>query len=455
MTKKLVAMILGVTMLIPAEMASAETKNVPSGYSPIYTVEDLYGINDNMDGKYILMNDINLSETRPGGDWDAGNGWTPIGVNGSDIEYFNGILDGNGYRIEHMTIYGDKTARVLGLFGALNGTVRNLAVTDISITSDYAEECGGIAGWQSGQIDACYVSGTIQIENGRIIGGIGGDMRGDDASVVNCYTDVDITNNDTSSCIGGVIGGMYSGNISTCYAIGNIDSASEECAAITVSDAYKGYSGYSNKCYYAGGQKDPHAKKLSKAQMKSQKCFTGFDFKKVWVVDKYSSYPYPQLRSCMQVRTESIELISEPNKLEYTTADKIDLTGSELKINYEDDYSVTVPLDESMISYKMEEGNQKVKIQYNDCKTSFAIHVKKAKETLKITAKKTKLKIGESFTYKVKYVGNGKVTYTSSNENVVAIQKYTGKARAKKAGTVTITVKAGKLKRTVKVTVKK
>ena len=67
--------------------------------------------------------------------------------------------------------------------------------------------------------------------------------------------------------------------------------------------------------------------------MKSAKCFTGFDFKNTWVVDKNSPYPYPQLQSCMQVRTESIELLSEPDKTSYYTTDKLDLTGSELKIN--------------------------------------------------------------------------------------------------------------------------
>ena len=214
--------------------------------------------------------------------------------------------------------------------------------------------------------------------------------------------------------------------------------------------------GYSKNCYYLGNVTDEYATKLTKAQMKSQKCFTGFDFKDTWVVDKNSSYPYPQLRNCMQVRTESIELVSEPEKLNYTTADKqLDLTGSELKINYEDNYDVTVPLDESMLSYNMKEGNQTVTVKYNNCKTSFDISVKEAKESLKVLSKKQTLKIGDIYTFKVKYVGQGKVQYTSSNSKILSIDKNTGKVKAKKAGKVTITIKAGKITKKLSVNVKK
>lgn len=75
---------------------AASKTEIPEGYTPIKSVDDLYGINNNPEGSYILMNDIDLSQTAAGGKWDFGNRWKPI-------EEFYDTLDGNGYRI--MNIY--------------------------------------------------------------------------------------------------------------------------------------------------------------------------------------------------------------------------------------------------------------------------------------------------------------------------------------------------------------
>ena len=93
-----------------AVQASAETltqspsgehaTTVPEGYTAVRTMEDLYAIRSNPTGKFILMNDIDMSATAPGGEWDGGNGWTPIPT-------FSGILDGNGYALSNMNIYGN------------------------------------------------------------------------------------------------------------------------------------------------------------------------------------------------------------------------------------------------------------------------------------------------------------------------------------------------------------
>ena len=187
--------------------------------------------------------------------------------------------------------------------------------------------------------------------------------------------------------------------------------------------------------------------------MKSQKCFTGFDFKKTWVLDKNSSYPYPQLKDCMQVKVNSIELLSAPKKLKYTTSDKIDFTGSELQIRYEDGYTTTTPLTEEMVTYEMKVGTQTVDIDYLGQTDEFEISVSKAKESLTVTAKKTKLKVGVAYTYKVNYVGNAKVSFESTKPSVLKINKNTGKAVAKKKGTATIIIRAGTLSKKIGVTV--
>ena len=76
---------------------------IPEGYTPIHDIADLYAIRNNRSGNYILMNDIDMSSTAQGGDYDCGTGW-------DSIEEFRGTLDGNGYRIVGMQIFGEPAA---------------------------------------------------------------------------------------------------------------------------------------------------------------------------------------------------------------------------------------------------------------------------------------------------------------------------------------------------------
>ena len=64
-------------------------------YSPIYKAEDLVRIKDNLTGNYWLMRDIDLS------DYDN---WDPIGT---ATKPFSGELQGNGFKIENLSISSD------------------------------------------------------------------------------------------------------------------------------------------------------------------------------------------------------------------------------------------------------------------------------------------------------------------------------------------------------------
>lgn len=482
---KLAIINIGVFMVVflQKDMCMASSLVVPEGYKAIYTVDDLYGINDDLDGKYILMNDLDLSETKQGGELDDGYGWTPIGayeVSDKD-DYidiskcaFGGVFDGNGYRIKNMTIYGSKICpNYLGLFTLIgqDGVVKNLALENVSISmGKYSStSIGGIAGYNNGCINSSYVTGNIYTLYGHNVGGLVGISNSDisRSKISNCYSDVNIELQGESNIFtGGIVGHNISGEIVNCYAIGMIQlSDSEKDMSLKCIGAIAGYDddetdavgwdlGEKN-CYYMGTLSDLCAKRMTKNQMKKKQYFTGFDFKKKWIIDSNSIYAYPQLRTCRQVRTESIELISMPNKLCYYTSDKLDLSGAELQINYENDRSVIVPLTEEILSYKMQEGMQVVNINYNDCTAEFNIEVKKTVESLKFVKKKTKLKVGDIFTFKIKYVGDGTVSYLSSNSSIIKINSKTGKVKAKKAGTANITVKAGNLIRKVKVKVVK
>lgn len=106
--------------------ANAQETSVPDGYTGIYNIADLDGIRNNPSGKYILMRDIDMTEdTKKGGDWDNGMGWTPI-------EEFTGVLDGNGYQIIGMNIYNGY-GRIGFIRRLSGGIIRNLGLRDVTI----------------------------------------------------------------------------------------------------------------------------------------------------------------------------------------------------------------------------------------------------------------------------------------------------------------------------------
>ena len=136
----------------------------------IRTVEDLMAINNDPTASYILMNDIDLSETKKGESLDTGHGWTPI-------KRFSGVLDGNGYRILNLTMYGDVSTISDSQYDG--DSVGGLVDMDVNIESEYGGNFGGICGNvveydydHDAYISKCYVSGSIKSNSEYIhIGG--------------------------------------------------------------------------------------------------------------------------------------------------------------------------------------------------------------------------------------------------------------------------------------------
>lgn len=78
------------------------------------------------------------------------------------------------------------------------------------------------------------------------------------------------------------------------------------------------------------------------------------------------------------------------------------------------------------------------------------------KPYIKFTASKKTIKVGESFTFKAKVYGDSSsIKYSVSNKKIATIDKKTGKLKAKKAGEVVVTVKAGKITKKFTVTITK
>ena len=169
--KKMISMVMAACMLLtlafPAgAVSTGEQTSIPEGYTPVYAIEDLYAIRNYPAANYILMNDIDISETAPGGDWDDGRGWTPIGPK------FTGVFDGNGFSVIGMNINvtslpaGAPTDYYTGLFAKNSGTIKNLAMVggSVYINLMYMNVYyGTIAGYNSGRIENCSSSTAISV----------------------------------------------------------------------------------------------------------------------------------------------------------------------------------------------------------------------------------------------------------------------------------------------------
>lgn len=113
-------------------------------------------------GNYVLQDNIDL-----GGDAeDEDTWWTPL------TDEFTGVLDGLGYTISGLYIDDEEAEDPQGLFGTLNGIVRNLNIENSSITGN--QFVGAIAGinGEEALIENCYNKATVRGTD--YVGGIAG-----------------------------------------------------------------------------------------------------------------------------------------------------------------------------------------------------------------------------------------------------------------------------------------
>lgn len=186
-----------------------EDEALAQGYTLIKTAADLDNIRNNLSGKYILMNDIDLSSY---------SNWIPIG---GDANVFTGELNGNGHVVRNL-----KCSQLYSsLFYGVSGTIKNLGVVDVDITAvtppgtplgtlnAAATLCVGLFG---GTIDNCYSTGDI---NAECASGLVG-MSTNGGTITNSYSEVDVV----GRAVGGLVitSGIGTLNISNCYATGNV-----------------------------------------------------------------------------------------------------------------------------------------------------------------------------------------------------------------------------------------
>ena len=161
---------------------------------------------------FKLMNDIQL----------GGFEWTPIGQFGKDEDdisrRFCGIFNGNGHKIEKLTITkGDDYAGLFGICGT-GSHIEKLHVVDCYVSAKMI--VGGLVGELiNGSISECSVSGNV-IASSECVGGIAGINNG---TIVNSRSSAEVFCNSASAGgIAGVNGDKLMGVIDNCQTTGLI-----------------------------------------------------------------------------------------------------------------------------------------------------------------------------------------------------------------------------------------
>ena len=195
------------------------TVSLAAAKDPGYTIES--------NGSYTVYNAdglMNVAELVNGGKTDinitldknidlTGKGWTPIGTNFDNS--YKGTFDGGGHTITGLTVTTND--QFVGLFGYLNraGTVKNVVMEGIQITSNHMYgSTGGVAGFSWGTIENCSVSGSVS--GTKCVGGVVGAQKAGSITGCSCSATVKGT-----VCVGGVAGEKW-GTMTACYATGNV-----------------------------------------------------------------------------------------------------------------------------------------------------------------------------------------------------------------------------------------
>ena len=189
--------------------------------------EDLGYIYDSNTNTYTVYNAdglMNVAELVNGGKTDinitldknidlTGKDWTPIGT--SFDNSYTGTFDGGGHTITGLTI--TTKDQFVGLFGYLNraGTVKNVVMEGIQITSNHMfGNTGGVAGFSWGTIENCSVSGSVS--GTKCVGGVVGAQKA--GSITGCSSSATVKG---TVDVGGVAGEKW-GSMTACYATGNV-----------------------------------------------------------------------------------------------------------------------------------------------------------------------------------------------------------------------------------------
>lgn len=226
----------------------------------------------------------------------AGQTLTPIG---SVDNAFSGNFDGKKHSISNLTITPvlvDSLARKgTGLFGAFNGNLTKLGLINVNIdVSQYqnSSRVGGLVGeLVSGKVSECYSEGgTINVGGGGWTGGIVGALfMGGSKTVENCYSTTTVM---AGWGQGGIVGSNRGPHkIDKVAFYGTMTKGPAITTVQTGTPGQKEGIPPTNAVYKIAGElSDDHASGINADSLLLQASYPGFDFESVWEIDESAGY---------------------------------------------------------------------------------------------------------------------------------------------------------------------
>lgn len=256
----------------------------PSDPYQISTIEQLQSIQDHYEEHFILVNDIDATETSS---WNTGEGFEPLVAPGRT---FYGSLDGDGHIINGLTINRPATDNV-GLFSEIATEVRNIGLENIDIQGN--NSVGGVVGFSSGAtISNSFVKGTITASSSA-----GGLVGFGNATVRECFTRTNVSG---IIAIGGIMGNTNAnstiidtyaaGELNGTTAIGGLYGSSAGIPIVT--NSY--WDTEVSEVTLVGNPISGGGIGKTTAEMKNESTYVNWDFNYRWDIDpaKNNGYPY-------------------------------------------------------------------------------------------------------------------------------------------------------------------
>ena len=408
-----VMLVTGFVLPVSAAPIIAFANEIPKGFTTINTAEDLEMIRTKPSGKYILMSDIDLSETQEGGSLDSGNGWVPI-------PKFTGTLDGNGHIISEMNIYGN--VHNAGFIALNYGKITNLHFENVNIdaATDFTDNvyCGAVCAYNGDEISLCSVTGRVRAavftepdNSGEFY--IGG-LAGKSININTSYSKADVKyciyrkSSELDAYVDlrvGVLAGQS--NFTDCYnGGGNVERVSYQTIPFVTGTGFVdantptinyiggiGGQGGFTRCvnFYDGaitGRQEDNVTNcyilfnysnwgtngsiIDTPHTKSQG-YSGFDLDNVWEIIGTSTL---QLRNNPEVYPEKLSFLAEPLRVNFSPAEEFACDGT-LLLEYSNGIKEEVPLQEEMVSgYDLSKtGEQYLTVTYKGLTTGYTITV--------------------------------------------------------------------------------
>jgi hypothetical protein len=198
----------------------------------ISNVTELQNMSANLSAHYVLINDIDASNTSS---WNGGLGFSPIGNDTNNVTSdfqgtkFTGSFEGNGYKIINLTINrsGEDYVGLIG-YTDTGSQINNVSVINSNITGDLY--VGILAGWSNATMFNIHSQGNVT--GFHTVGGLIGKMP--------------VGTLENSSSYGKVRGASWTGGlIGVCYSsINYCHSGCEVLGSVGIAFNTGGFIGY-------------------------------------------------------------------------------------------------------------------------------------------------------------------------------------------------------------------